>query len=288
MATTLKLDNMNGFNMKVAMTGANGFVGSHLKKEFPNHTIINRDDTEEQILSKLSGIDVVFNLAGAPIIKRWSESYKKVLLSSRIETTKKLVNAINESDVTHFISTSAIGAYPDNQPYDESFEGYGDDFLASLAQEWEAEASKCTKTTAIVRFGVILGTDGGALAQMLPPFKMGLGGIISDGEMMMSWIDIEDLVRIYSFIAEHKHSGVFNATSPNPLSNYDFTKALGKVLRRPTIFPLPEFVLKLLFGEGAIVLTGSKEVYPKALLESGFEFRYPNIESSLHHLLESL
>jgi len=134
---------------------------------------------------------------------------------------------------------------------------------------------------------VILGTDGGALAQMLPPFKMGLGGIISDGEMMMSWIDIEDLVRIYSFIAEHKHSGVFNATSPNPLSNYDFTKALGKVLRRPTILPLPEFVLKLLFGEGAIVLTGSKEVYPKALLESGFEFRYPNIESSLHHLLES-
>mgnify|MGYP002641202011 FL=1 len=287
MATTLKLDNMNGYNMKVAMTGANGFVGSHLKKQFPDHIIINRDDTQEQILSKLSGVDVVFNLAGAPIIKRWSESYKKLLLSSRVETTKKLVNAINDSDVKLFISTSAIGAYPDNNPYDESFEGYGNDFLASLTQEWEAEANKCTKDTAIVRFGVILGSDGGALAQMLPPFKMGLGGIIADGKMMMSWIDIEDLIHIYSYIVENKLSGIFNATSPNPLSNYHFTKALGKALNRPTILPLPEFVLKLLFGEGAIVLTGSKEIYPKALLESGFEFKYPNIESSLHHLLKS-
>ena len=273
--------------MKVAMTGANGFVGSHLKKQFPDHIIINRDDTQEQILSKLSGVDVVFNLAGAPIIKRWSESYKKLLLSSRVETTKKLVNAINDSDVKLFISTSAIGAYPDNNPYDESFEGYGNDFLASLTQEWEAEANKCTKDTAIVRFGVILGSDGGALAQMLPPFKMGLGGIIADGKMMMSWIDIEDLIHIYSYIVENKLSGIFNATSPNPLSNYHFTKALGKALNRPTILPLPEFVLKLLFGEGAIVLTGSKEIYPKALLESGFEFKYPNIESSLHHLLKS-
>lgn len=271
--------------MKVAITGASGFVASHLTKNFSDFVSIHRNDTEDEILAKLEGVDVVFNLAGAPIIKKWSESYKKVLISSRVETTKTVVNAINRSNVQQFISTSAIGAYPDNAAYDESFVGYGKDFLASLTQMWEAEALKCNKPTAIIRFGVILGSDGGALAQMLPPFRFGLGGIIGDGKMMTSWIDIEDLVRIYAHVIENKLTGIFNATAPQPVSNYVFTKALGGVLNRPTIFPLPEFVLKILFGEAATVLTGSKEVYPKALLASGFEFKYPDIESSLKHLL---
>lgn len=271
--------------MKVAIMGASGFVGSHLSKVFSDYVSIERSDSEDEILAKLDGVDVVFNLAGAPIIKKWSESYKKVLVSSRVNTTKTVVNAINRSEVKHFISTSAIGAYPDGAPYDESFKGYGDDFLASLTQMWEAEAIKCTKPTSIVRFGVILGRDGGALAQMLPPFKMGVGGIIGDGKMMTSWIDVDDLVRIYSYIIENKLTGIFNATAPNPISNYEFTKALGKALHRPTIFPLPVFVLKLLFGEGSTVLTGSKEVYPKALLDAGFEFSYPDIKSSFTHIL---
>lgn len=273
------------YEMKVAITGASGFVSSHLTKTFTDFVSINRNESEDEILSKLRGVDVVFNLAGAPIIKRWSEEYKKVLISSRVDTTKTLVNAINKSEVKHFISTSAIGAYPDNAPFDETFEGYGSDFLASLTKAWEDEAHKCTKPTAIIRFGVILGSDGGALAQMLTPFKLGAGGIIGDGKMMTSWIDVDDLVRIYEHIIKNKLAGTFNATAPQPVSNYTFTKTLGKVLNRPTILPLPEFVLKLLFGEGSSVLTGSKEVYPKALLDSGFEFEYPNIESSLRHLL---
>jgi uncharacterized protein len=271
--------------MKVALTGASGFVGSHLTNTFTDHVIITRDDTEDEILAKLEGVDVVFNLAGAPIIKRWSDEYKKVLISSRVDTTRKLVNAINKSDVKHFISTSAIGAYPDNAPFDESYDGYGDDFLASLTHIWEAEANKSTKPTAIIRFGVILGKDGGALAQMLPPFKMGVGGIIGDGKMMMSWIDIDDLVALYTYIIENKLTGTFNATSPHPVSNYEFTKTLGSLLHRPTIFPLPEFVLKILFGEGSSVLTGSKEVYPKALELAGFNFKYPTIKESLEHIL---
>jgi hypothetical protein len=271
--------------MKVAITGASGFVGSHLIKTFTQYVSIERSDSEEEILAKLDGVDVVFNLAGAPIIKKWSAKYKKVLISSRIGTTRTLVNAINKSDVKHFISTSAIGAYPDGDPYDERFKGYGDDFLASLTQMWEVEANMCQKPTAIIRFGVILGRDGGALAQMLMPFKMGVGGIIGNGKMMTSWIDVEDLVRSYTFIIENKLTGIFNATTPNPITNYEFTKALGKVLHRPTILPLPVFVLKVLFGEGSSVLTGSKEVYPKALQESGFEFKYPDIESSLIHIL---
>ena len=271
--------------MKVALTGANGFVGSYLMKKFTNNIVIQRNDSIEEILLKLEGVDAVFNLAGAPIIKRWNKRYKKVLLSSRIETTKKLVSAINQSNVKHFISTSAIGAYPNENAYDESFSTYADDFLGQLTQEWEFEANKCSKPTAIIRFGVILGKDGGALAQMLTPFKLGLGGIIGDGKMMTSWIDIDDLVNIYSYVLEKSLSGIFNAISPNPISNYTFTKALGEQLHRPTVLPVPEFALKLLFGEGASVLTDSKEVYPKRLLESGFKFKYKDIESSLAHLL---
>lgn len=273
--------------MKVAITGASGFVSSHLTQTFSNFVSIHRNDTEDEILKKLDGVGVVFNLAGAPIVKRWSEAYKKVLISSRVDTTRRLVNAINKSEVKQLISTSAIGAYPDGSAYDESFTGYGDDFLASLTQEWENEANKCNKPTAIIRFGVILGVDGGALAQMLTPFKFGVGGIIGDGKMMMSWIDVADLVRIYEHIVEHKLTGIYNATAPEPVTNHTYTKALGKALNRPTIFPLPEFVLKLLFGEGSSVLTGSKEVYPKALRESGFIFKYPDINSSLKHLLDS-
>lgn len=272
--------------MKVALTGASGFIGKHLQKIYTNNVTIGRDDTQQMILEKLDGVDVVINLAGAPILKRWSDSYKKVLYSSRIKTTQKLVSAINQSDAKLFISTSAIGAYPDDNIFNESFEEYGDDFLGNLTKEWEAEAFKCKLPTAVLRFGVILGFNGGALTQMLPPFKMGLGGVIGDGKMVMSWIDIEDLLGIYEHIIENKLTGLYNATSPNPVSNYIFTKALGNTLRRPTVFPLPEFVLKILFGEGSTVLTASKEIIPQAILDAGYEFKYPTIESSLKHLLD--
>lgn len=271
--------------MKVAVTGASGFVGSYIKKAFSDHVLITREDSHNDILSKLKGVDVVINLAGAPIVKRWSEEYKKVLYDSRIKNTKKLVTAINESDVSYFISTSAIGAYPDNNPCNESFRGYSDDFLGYLTKHWEKEALKCNKPTSIIRFGVILGADGGALSQMLTPFRLGFGGIIGNGKMKMSWIDIDDLISMYRFLMDKKLMGVFNATSPHPVTNYTFTKALGKVLSKPTVLPLPEFVLKLLFGEGATVLTGSKEIYPKAILNAGFEFKYKDISSSLEHLL---
>ena len=271
--------------MKVAITGASGFVGTHLQKAFSDNVHIHRDDTKEQILQKLDGVDLVINLAGAPIIKRWSEAYKKVLISSRVETTKTLVSAINESDVKYFISTSAIGAYPDNEVCDESFDGYAADFLGNLTKEWEQCANECMKPTAIIRFGIVLGPDGGALAQMLPSFKLGIAGTIGNGKMMMSWIDIDDLVSIYQFLMEKKLTGVFNATAPSPVTNHKFTKTLGKVLHRPTLIPLPEFVLKIIYGEAATVLTGSKEVYPKNLIESGFSFKYPTIKESLEHLL---
>ena len=126
-----------------------------------------------------------------------------------------------------------------------------------------------------------MGADGGALKQMLTPFKLGVGGIIGDGRMMTSWIAVADLVNIYKFVIEKELTGIFNAVSPSPVTNHTFTKALGEVLHRPTVLPLPEFVLKLIFGEAASVLTDSKEVYPKALQNAGFTFLYPDIKSTL-------
>lgn len=270
--------------MKIAMSGASGFVANALKKRFPDVVVIERNDDVKTIIQKLEGVDAVFNLAGAPIAARWDDAYKKVLWSSRIETTKKLVAAINQSEVKHLISTSAVGIYPSGVPCDESSEKLGEDFLAHLAIAWEGEARKCTKKTTILRFGVVLG-NGGALEKMLPSFRLGLGGIIGNGAMVLSWIDIDDLVDIYAFVLEKGLEGVYNATSPQPLTNFRFTKMLGKVLRRPTFLPVPSFIIKMLFGEGATVLLDSKEAYPKALLEKGFTFTYGDLEHSLRKIL---
>lgn len=271
--------------MKVALTGASGFVGTALKSHFKKCVVIDRQDDIPMIVKKLEEVDVVVNLAGAPIIKRWSDPYKKILLSSRIESTERLVRAVNQSNVKHFISTSAIGIYPDDQKCDESCTQIADDFLGELAHKWEEEALLCDKPTTILRFGVILGKDGGALAQMLTPFKWGVGGIIGNGKMMTSWIAMEDLIRIYQFVIDKQLTGVYNAVSPNPVTNYVLTKALGKVLHRPTILPIPEFALRIMYGEASSVLTGSKEVYPTALQEKGFVFEYTDIEKALKHQL---
>ncbi len=272
--------------MKVAITGASGFVGSAIQEIYKDVVYIHRNDTKDTIIGKLKDVDVVINLAGAPIIKKWSEEYKKVLISSRIDTTQTLVDAINESDVEHLISTSAIGIYPDGMPYDETTKEVADDFLGSLASRWESAALACNKPTAILRFGVVLGKEGGALKQMLTPFKFGVGGIIGDGKAMMSWISITDLVNIYKFIIDNQLTGIFNATAPTPVSNRVFTKALGSALHRPTIFPLPEFVLKIIYGEAASVVTGSKEVYPIALQNAGYRFIHKDIDIALKELLK--
>lgn len=271
--------------MKIAISGASGFVAKALKQQYPNFVAIERNDDVMDIVKKLEGVDAVINLAGAPIAARWDEAYKKVLYSSRIDTTRKLVSAINQSKVEHFISTSAVGIYPNNLTCNEECTTLGDDFLGNLARDWESEAGKCEKRTTILRFGVVLGTEGGALEKMLPPFKLGLGGIIGDGRMVMSWIDIDDLMGIYSFVLEHKLEGIFNASSPHPVTNYHFTKILGKVLHRPTWIPLPAFIVKMLFSEGAVVLLDSKEAHPKALLDKGFVFKYGDLESSLRKIL---
>ena len=268
-------------NQIIAITGANGFVGKHLQNTFSHVVVLHRDDSVAMLIDKLKGVDVVINLAGAPIVKRWSESYKRVLYESRIETTCKLVEAVNQSEVKYFISTSAIGIYPNDKACDEYTTEYADDFLAKLCRDWEREALKCVKPTAILRFGVVLGKNGGALQKMLLPFKLGLGGVIGDGKMMTSWIHISDLMKMYQFLIDHKAEGVYNAVAPHPVTNSTFTRALGKALGRPTFMSLPIFVLKAIYGEASCVLTDSKEVYPKKIEALGFSFGYDTIDDAL-------
>jgi uncharacterized protein (TIGR01777 family) len=281
---------------KIAITGASGFVGTNLAKLFEqnnfNVTAIKREELKD--IEKLSQIvnecEIVINLAGANIINRWTEDYKKLLYSSRIDTTKALVQAFEKAQIKPklFISTSAVGIYDNISTYSENDKNYSNDFLSNLCQEWEKEALKAKELnirTAIFRFGIVLG-NGGALAKMLLPFKLGVGGIIGSGKQAFSFIHINDLLNAYKYINENENlDGVFNLTAPTPTTNYGMTKALGSALSRPTIFPVPEFVLKLIFSEGAKVLTDGQSAIPNRLLENGFKFQYSNIEESMKSLV---
>jgi uncharacterized protein len=284
--------------MKIAITGVSGFVGTTLKNHFKSngHEVveITRNDLLSlfQLTKKIDGCDVVINLAGASIIAKWTPEYKEILRSSRLDSTATLTKAILQSETKPklLISTSAVGIYANDGVYDEVKYKYSDDFLGTLCQEWEKtafEAKSDDTRVAIFRFGIVLGSDGGALAKMLTPFKFGVGGTIGDGSQAFSFIHIEDLVRAYEFVINHENlDGVFNLTAPEPTTNKGLTKALGKYLNRPTFLPLPEFVLNLVFGEGAKVLTDGQSAIPLRLMESGFEFKYKNIDETIENLVK--
>lgn len=278
----------------IAISGASGFVGQSLVEFFSkqNYKVVQ---IKREILNKPSKLDeqiqsceVLINLSGANIINRWSDEYKKLLYSSRIDTTKSLVESLNrvQNKPKMFISTSAVGIYDNKTTYDENG-SYSNDFLSTLCQEWEKEAKKVNNDftkVAIFRFGIVLGKKGGAISKMILPFKLGLGGVIGSGKQYFSYIHIDDLIKAYSFIIEKELDGVFNLTAPTPTTNFEFTKTFGKILNRPIIFPVPEFVLKLIFSEGAKVLSDGQSAVPKKLLDSGFEFKYKNIEECLKEI----
>lgn len=273
-------------DMDIAVTGSTGFIGSYLISHLDKVIPIYRTDFEKGIIyHKIQQADVVINLAGAPILKRWSNKYKKELEKSRIETTRQVVNAVNNAKTKHLISASAIGIYPENKACSEDCSESADDFLANLVKKWEREAQKCRKDVTILRLGVVLGKEGGALKKMLTAFRLGLGGPVKDGSMIMSWIALSDVARIIEFIIQKKETGIFNVTSPNPVTNKDFSKILGQVLNRPAFLPVPEFILKVLYGEAVSVLVSSREVYPARLLKADFIFEYPEIHQALKAML---
>jgi len=279
------------------MSGSTGLIGRELIDTYTDKgwifRIINRDSfrlpDNEFLESKIEGADAVINLAGAPVLKRWTKSYLKEIYNSRIETTRKIANAIIHAKVKPkvFISGSATGIYDTLNVHADESTGYSDNFLGKVCRDWEAEALAAAENTRLVvlRTGVVLSSKGGALKAAYRPFSFGLGGIIGNGDQAFSWIHIRDLVHIYRMILENENiRGVVNAVAPNPTTNYHFTKTFGKVLNQMTVFKIPLKVLKAIYGDAASTLTEGQNVIPEKLLKNGFEFEFPTIEKALLNL----
>ena len=278
-------------------------------------------DTEgmggEEWMECVEDADVVVNLCGKPIVSRWNEEGKKKLVSSRISCTRKLVKQFEKSlkggsggsgsggsgsgsgserrRKKVFVSTSAVGYYgtSEKSEFDESSEK-GRDFLADLCQQWEDSVLQESSSGAdvrkvILRFGVVLGKDGGALAQMLPAFKFFLGGPVMPGTQWVSWIHVDDLVKaIRTVIEDEKYQGVYNATAPNPVTMNEMSSSLGKALKRPNLFPVPSFVLQLLYGQGSQVVTEGQRVLPKRFKDQGFKFDYETIDDAMRAIAKQV
>jgi uncharacterized protein (TIGR01777 family) len=306
--------------MKVAITGATGFVGSRLieklrdrehqilvftrnstkaKKVFPNSAFPNLETIEYNPKESgdwqqaISGCDAVINLAGEPISERWTPQHKIEIMESRQLGTRKIVEAIKqaESKPEVLINSSAIGYYGTSETatFDES-SASGNDFLAQVCQQWEAEAEKVKEAgvrLVIIRTGIVLG-DGGALAKMIGPFKMFAGGPIGSGRQWFSWIHREDLVNlIIEALKREDLEGVYNGTAPNPVKMAQFCQTLGEVMHRPSWLPVPEFALELLLGDGAKVVLEGQQVLPKKTQSAGFQYQYPTLKSALTEILAS-
>jgi hypothetical protein len=300
--------------MKVLITGGTGFVGKQLSARLVQDgneiTILTRSlkgsEQAPKGVSYLQGDptqkgpwqeaipnhDVVINLAGASIFSKWTDEYKKLIRDSRVFTTRNIIEGISSQSGKKIalFSTSAVGYYGfhgDEELDEES--PPGNDFLAHLAIEWEAEALKAEEKGArvvITRFGIVLGEKGGALGQMIPLFKKFIGGPIGSGQQWFSWVHIKDLAEAFAFLMKHPEiSGPVNVCSPNPLKNRDLAKALGKALHRPSFMPAPAFMIKLVLGEfGSIILEGQR-VLPRRLLKQGFTFQYSDINKALQNIV---
>lgn len=298
--------------MKVLVTGATGFVGKRVvAKLLANghevHVLSRNivkaaltlgsqckyfqwnDQAELPPSESLNGVDGIIHLMGEGIAdKRWDESQKKKIYDSRIVSTNKLIEAIRNQSVKPkvFVSTSAVGIYGDRG--DEVItedSSTASDFLANVCKDWEKEANKASELglrVAIIRTGVVLGKNGGALSKMLPIFKLGGGGPVGSGKQFMSWIHVDDLAGMYlEALKNSKVVGPHNATAPYPATSKDFAKVLGKTLHRPAFAPAPAFALKIVFGEMSQVLLDGQKVLPTKFNEHNFRFNYPTLEQAL-------
>lgn len=300
--------------MKILITGASGLIGKALQKSFAekgyemllasrsepkdaNQIKWNMDTGFEDVdLPRLEGLDAVIHLAGENISGglRWTEEKKKAIRDSRVFGTRTMIEAFArlEKKPKVFVSGSAVGFYGDRGD-DEMTEASsaGDTYLANVCKEWEAESRRAEDMgirTVLLRTGIVLSKDGGALATMLTPFKLGVGGVVGSGKQWMSWVSLDDVVGIINFALENESlRGAVNVVSPNPATNEEFTKTLGTVLYRPTFLPLPEFAVNLVFGEmGDALLLDSTRVAPKRLIDAGYKFHYAELKSALEHALE--
>jgi len=297
--------------MKILITGASGMIGQALQKSLrarehelllttratptdPNHIEWDADKGFEK-LEELEGIDAVIHLAGESIAAlRWTDEKKRAIRESRVKGTRSVVNAIArlKAKPKVLVAASAVGYYGERG--DEILteaSGAGEGFLPDVCKEWEAESRRAEDAgvrTVLLRTATVLSKDGGALGTMLLPFKLGVGGVIGSGKQWFSWISLDDQVAAIIFALENENlRGAVNSTSPNPVTNEEFTKTMGDVLYRPTFIPLPEFAVSTLLGEmGDALLLTSTRVVPQRLSDAGFEFKYPDLRPALEHALE--
>lgn len=293
--------------MNILISGASGLIGKALSAylRFQGHWVYTlkrapsgeqfswQPDKGEILLDPNIHIDAVINLNGVNIgDKAWSNQRKQDIVTSRINPTRLLAKTLAnlKQPPKVLINASAIGFYGDTGSHavDENSKA-GDNFLTDIVSHWEDAAQPAIDAgirTVFIRSGIVLSKKGGALAKMLLPFKLGLGGKLGSGEQYMSWISLEDEVRAISFILENESiRGPVNLTSPTPVTNFEFSQALGKCLQRPLLFPLPDFLIKLIFGEmGELLLLGSAKVLPMVLLDNGFEFHQPEISQAFEQL----
>jgi len=302
--------------MKIVITGASGLIGSALVRVLTSedeghaHEVLRLVRREEAApdeiswdpaadrgpdLERLQGLDAAINLAGAGLgDHRWSEEYKKEILESRTSSTRLLAEALASLDAkpTVFLSGSAIGFYGDtgDRFVDEDAPA-AEDFAATVAREWEeaaAAASDAGIRTVFLRTGIVLSTKGGALGQVLPLFKAGVGGRLGSGRQYVSWIARPDHIAAMRFLLDAGDiSGPVNLTAPNPVTNREYTKAISAAVHRPALFPAPSLALKAVLGEFAGNVLGGQRVLPKRLADAGFEFGYPDVELALRALVDA-
>jgi len=305
--------------LEVTVTGATGLLGPSLvealRKRDVQVTVLSRDPERArarlgdvqavgwELLSEpapaeaLIGRDAVLHLAGEPVAQRWSEKVKRAIRDSRVIGTRNLVAGLAQAGESQpggrpktLISSSATGYYGPHgeEPLDEDAPP-GTDFLAQVCAEWEAAAASATELgmrVVHVRTGVVLDKSGGALAKMLPPFRLGVGGPVAGGEQYMPWIHAQDVIgMMLAALEDERWSGPINATAPDPVPNRVFSKVLGKVLGRPSLLPVPSLALRALYGEMAEIVTSGARVMPAKPLVLGYEFAYPQLEAALHAAL---
>ncbi len=295
--------------MNILITGGTGFLGNALTKSLTKdeHTITilsrsaksseNRYVTytkwngkEMPLEVRVARFDVVINLVGASIAdKRWTDAYKKELLESRINATQACVAYINGCTIKPkvFLSSSAIGYYGGDSPlacHEDS--PNKNDFMGSLCKQWEDASKDANCRTVLLRTGIILGKKGGAMAQMVPIYKMCIGGTFANGKQGFSWMHLTDWVAAIRFLIENeKVSGPVNLVAPKYPTQHEFSKALDKAVGRKNLFIIPKFVLDIIFGERSILFWGGQKVVPKKLLDAGFVFQYPELDAALKNLV---